>query len=520
MALRFACSLVVAVACAACSSKSTATAPTGNDAGGVDSGIADSDAPSSDAATIESGTDVDATSPFAPGVAGTIAFSPPAILLDNPTTMGGSTAPESATFTLTVTDRDGGVVTPTASTPIQIDVYGPSVVSPSTTLVTSSAPVSFTYDGRYFAGGMTINASMPSVAGGSNVGTAQLLPKNADCSLQSTSIQLPLHCAESPCTAAQTIESGLDVTASIGGGATHVFEVDTGSLGVVLPATELGPQAVGPGPAGVKFYDSDGYEFFGNYYLSPVAFTDANGASHTTIPILVLATTSTACHAGYPSCTPPANTIHLLGVGFDRNGTEAGDLFSGPTVNPFLQLGEEVGANTVSAGYVLSAGSSRVGSSVVLGVTSAIEAPFATYPLSPNGTTPGDWSAAAGCFGFPSLGADVYCGEMLVDVGYGGMFLELPMADRPASFANVDPPSGTIMNIVAPAATATPAIAYSFTYNPSATPSDGAAPASIAWSGTTATFVNTGRHLLAASDYLVDTTCGVVGFAPSDATSR
>jgi hypothetical protein len=118
------------------------------------------------------------------------------------------------------------------------------------------------------------------------------------------------------------------------------------------------------------------------------------------------------------------------------------------------------------------------------------------------------------------VGASLFCGELLVDVGYGGMFLELPTAERPAAFASVDPPSGTMMSIVAPAATGTPALSYSFTYDPSAPPSDGAAPASIAWSGTAATFVNTGRHLLAASDYLVDTTCGLVGFAPSDATTR
>jgi hypothetical protein len=161
-----------------------------------------------------------------------------------------------------------------------------------------------------------------------------------------------------------------------------------------------------------------------------------------------------------------------------------------------------------------------VGSFAILGVTPAIEAPFATYPLAPNATVPGDWSAAAGCFGFPSFGANVFCGEMLVDVGYGGMFLELPTAERPASFASVDPPSGTMVSIVAPASAATPALSYAFTYAPSATPSDGPAPASIAWSGTTATFVNTGRHLLSASDYLVDTTCGVVGFASSDATTH
>jgi hypothetical protein len=506
---------MAAVACAACGSKSGATTSGGDDAGAFDSGTSPADA-----AVTPPGTPVDASSPFAPGVAGTIAFSPPAILLDNPTTTAGTTAPETATFVLTVTDRDGGVITPTPSSPIQLDIYGPSVVSPATTTVTSNAPVTFTYDGHYFAGGMTINASTPSVGGGSNLGTAQLLPKNAACSLAAEAIDLPLRCTQTPCTGAQAIESGLDVTAALGGGASHVFEIDTGSLGVVVPATELGPQAIGPGPAGVKFYDSDGYEFFGNYYLSPITFTDASGAAHTTIPIVVLGTTSTGCHAGYPSCTPPANTIHLLGVGFDRNGSEAGDLFSGPTANPFLQLEEEVSTNAISAGYVLSAGSTRVGSFAVLGVTASLEAMFATYPLEPSAAVSGDWNAATGCFGFPSFAANVFCGEMLVDVGFGGMFLELPTADRPASFANIDPPSGTMMSIVAPAATGTPALAYAFTYAPSATPSAGAAPASIAWSGTSATFVNTGRHLLSAADYLVDATCGVVGFAPSDAATR
>jgi hypothetical protein len=513
----------VAVSCAGCASKGSASDSNAVDAGTLDGGsvdAGDANVGSPEGSTPTAATPVDASSPFALGVPGTIAFSPPDFLLDNPASAGATTVPQTATFTLTVTDRDGGVVTPTPSTPIELDVYGPSVVSPTTTTVTSNAPVTFTYDGGYFSGGMTINASMPSVGGGRNLGTAQLVPKNASCAIATGSVALPLHCAQSPCTGAQAIESGLDVAAAIGGGASHVFEIDTGSLGVVVPASELGPQAIGPGPAGVKFYDSDGYEFFGDYYLSPVTFADASGAAHTTVPILVLGTTSTSCHSGYPSCTPPANTIHLLGVGFDRNGTEAGDLFNGPTANPFLQLEEEVVTNAIRAGYVLSAGSTRVGSLAVLGVTTALEGAFSTYPLTANGMVPGDWIGAAACFGFPSFGTDLHCGQMLVDVGYGGMFLELPTADRPASFASVDPPSGTMMTIVAPASAGTPALSYSFTYTASAPASSGAAPTSIAWSGTTATFVNTGRHLLSAADYLVDTTCGVVGFAPSDAASH
>ena len=44
-----------------------------------------------------------------------------------------------------------------------------------------------------------------------------------------------------PFTAASDLTSGLRLYAAIGGGPPHVFEVDTGSVGVLVPRNRLGP---------------------------------------------------------------------------------------------------------------------------------------------------------------------------------------------------------------------------------------------------------------------------------------
>jgi len=78
--------------------------------------------------------------------------------------------------------------------------------------------------------------------------------------------------------------NGLTLGAAIGydnavSGDLKDFTVDTGSLGAIVPVGDLGPDAIGPGGPGVKFYDSSGNTFTGNYYLAPVSFAVKAGNS-------------------------------------------------------------------------------------------------------------------------------------------------------------------------------------------------------------------------------------------------
>jgi hypothetical protein len=91
------------------------------------------------------------------------------------------------------------------------------------------------------------------------------LPKNRlDCVYGMESVTIPFDCSGQPDPACAdcNVTNGLKLFAAVGynsptGRNLTDFTVDTGSLGVVIPAKELGPDA-GPTGPGVKFYDSSG----------------------------------------------------------------------------------------------------------------------------------------------------------------------------------------------------------------------------------------------------------------------
>jgi hypothetical protein len=210
-------------------------------------------------------------------------------------------------------------------------------------------------------------------------------------------------------------------------------------------------------------------------------------------------------------CTPPAANLHYLGVGFDRNSTGSEDEFDSPADNAFLQLTDEYNGTDINQGYILSA------DAVTLGITSADSAGFTPVYLKPNKTTPGDWAAENGCYSFTSLkGRPRFCGTLLIDVGIGEMFIDLPFADRPKGSydTNNEVPSGLGMRILA-GAVDDPAMSYDFTTVQQGTDPVGAAPTYVRWinvSKKSKTFVNTGRRPLLSFDYLYSGRCGEVAF--------
>ncbi len=437
----------------------------------------------------------------------------PNVALNNPAAESAAAAP-AQTFTLTFTayDSTGKPITPSSSNPLTVNIYGdfPSpnnVVTPdSTTITSANTTASFTYNGYYFPNILSVEAYIkdPAVPNGYALGSATITHANrVECAASTVSYPLDL---------LSSAPNTLDVQAAVGYGSSPKlarFTIDTGSLGVVVPAAELGPDAIGPGAAGLVFYSSSKFTFYGNMYLAPVSIMTESGVVQTN-PIQVLAITSSRCDK--PGCTPPPPNLHYLGVGFDRNDPVVGDLFHSPAENAFLNVTDASGGTDIAQGYVLT-GNTTAGAA--LGIAAATLANFDTVDLMTSAMQWGDWLTPHGCFGFPALpGAPQFCGTVLLDVGISAMFLDLAPSLRPAEAVDnrVTPPSvpvNTKVNILAGDDPNAPAMAYSFYYNP-ASPS-GPAPTEIEWAAGSA-FVNTGRNPLQWFDYLYDSQCGKTGY--------
>lgn len=458
---------------------------------------------------------------------GEVAFSPSVVRLDNPRTKGTTSSPQAFSIDVVAYDAAGGVIEPSADNPLLVEVHGapPGAITPQSVALTSGSTVQFAYDGSYFPNPITLTASIDhattsstarvaqATSAAKSLGRSQILHANPiDCTYGTTSYTLPLLCRNGGSSADcvdETMQDGLVIEAAVGTGVPFKsFVIDTGSLGVMVPLSDLGEGAMGPGAPGVKFYDSSGRTYAGNYYLAPVQFRLADGTIVSTPAIKVLAITDAYCAKGYPQCEadPPTPTLRYLGVGFDRAPTAEDDGLDLPADNPFLQVAAGDPPSDVSPGYVLTT------TSVTVGITST--AGFDTVALSPSTTIAGDWDSAPGCFAFPNLAQpNQFCGHLLLDVGIRDMFLALEKSQRPA--AAVDHatslptvPNGTHMQIVAGSPDA-PAASYEYVLSPQAS---GPAPTVATWIESSNTFVNTGRRPLLAFDYLYDARCGNVGF--------
>ena len=447
-----------------------------------------------------------------------VTFSPVATSVNNPT---GSTAnaPQQFTINMTMCDSQGNTLVPSVNNPIHINVYGApdGVISPSVT-TSSTGSVTFTYNGHAFPNNISINAWISdSTNHGAALGVTQVLHKNTPaCTYGTTSYQVPL---------VSTLPDGLEIQADVGydtGDSTSTFKdytIDTGSLGVVVPISELpkNGNVIGPGAPGVKYYDSSGNTYSGYYYLAPVRVKLASGAVKTQ-PIMVLGINKAYCTGPTSrSCysQPPSPTLHYMGVGFNRNSTTAGDLFDSPADNAFLHLTNvDFNGTDITPGYYLTPGDPSP-TGLVLGITSTTG--YDVVNLSPNTAVPGDFLPQAGCFSFPDSSSPTpFCGTALLDVGIDYMFIDLPKAQWPAGThdANDLVPAGVTMHI-SMGDQSSPAMHYNFNAVQSDPPSATATPSKVQWIDTTSTgmkFVNTGRRPLYIYNYLYNGQCGQVGF--------
>ena len=497
------------------------------------------------------------SNPAAPSNDQTIAVQSSAEL-DNPTAANTSTTAQHLTLSFTIYNGTGKTIVPSVAQPMTVAIYDApagsvtttppaSGSSPLTLSVTSGSTVSLSYDGSYLSRPLTVMAITTlytvnpcTLTNKKAIGSITLSLEHVPTALGTASFSTPTRCPTgttgSACAAKNVDTNGFSLLASVGYGASVPTSsapiqdatsaelvpdtVDTGSIGTVVPAAKLGPDAVGPGPTAMKYYDSSGNEFIGFTYLAPVTLSMGSSQAET-IPIRVLAVVTSGCHTG-KSCKhpPPFANFFYLGVGFDRSGTVVNAPFASPRDNAFLSV-EPSSGQTLSQGYLLS------GASITVGVTASNTTGFTTEPLSTSSTTPGDWLGAPACVSFPTTAHPSptgVCGDMLLDVGIPQMYItftapaDVPAVVRHGLVAN------QMISFASPSATA-PVLGYTFSSGPlphgAAPPTMGMNPSSVGLSsgsgstgGTDRVFINTGRHILFDNDYLYDAQLGQTGFFP------
>jgi hypothetical protein len=291
-----------------------------------------------------------------------------------------------------------------------------------------------------------------------------------------------------PFTPASGLTSGLHFYAAVGGGAPHLFEIDTGSVGVVVPRQSLGPAYQNfDRSLDVKLeYVSSGKVYWGQWVevriILGVPETWDGDGDYPMAHVEVFAVDRPADFDG-----------GILGIGFAIGGLADG----GPARNPLLHLTYQ--RKNLWRGYII-----RI-QGLEAGLTSANTDGFAFVELQRNAGG-GEWMQPTGTLGLPNdFGVDL---PVLVDTGVPEMLLWLSPADRPPGSANDSKLSaGVAVTITAPPAPKAPALHYSFVIGDA---SDPAAPSAVEWRNGTG--INTGRHILATADYLYDAVRGRVGF--------
>ena len=293
-----------------------------------------------------------------------------------------------------------------------------------------------------------------------------------------------------PFTSNSSLKTGFHLYAALGGGSPHLFEVDTGSVGVLVPRKVLGPSYQDFDPAqDIQFqYSSSGKVYSGQWVSLPVVLgvpVDWDGTGdYPTALVEVFAVDQPMQFDG-----------GMLGIGFAIGGTADG----GPLRNPLLRLNFQ--GTALSAGYIVRT------TSIEVGLTSTNLAGFAFIGLERNAAGT-DWAQPLGSLGLP--GGILVKLPVLIDTGVGSMLLWLDVSDRPPSLAKYTQfPAGIAVSIAAPPADggAEPALQYSFVTGEASQP---IAPAQVEWRNGHG--INTGRSVLAGFDYLYDAVGGRIGF--------
>lgn len=290
----------------------------------------------------------------------------------------------------------------------------------------------------------------------------------------------------------------LSVRISVNGGPPIRVQVDTGSTGVILGASDV-PEIAPDAPAGSITYSSSGVELLGVWTPVTLTFPDAKDehGNVATAQVPVLAVHERKVHEGAVNSgiKPMVNPkIYMLGIGNGRGKEPKQDR------NPWVNL-REMQAGTMRRGYTIT----REG--ITLGLAGEkVGTGYLFEKLKERtGTTPAasgtakDWESSQGWVVVG--GVKTTASGMLLDTGLTNMMFQGP------DFEKGDVEDGTEVGV----SLLSGRLDYRFKVGDKANP---ATPRRVSWVRTTKPLINTGLRALALYDYLYDADGGYFGLRP------
>ena len=204
------------------------------------------------------------------------------------------------------------------------------------------------------------------------------------------------------------------VAVSVGGGAQTQVLLDTGSNGLRLNSTSVGPD-VTVSDITITYGYGSGLQLEGRLAYASVTFTEAvtpDGAALTTAaPIAIQYVTHCNGSTDLTACHWPTGTTGIMGVGYENLGTGANDL----PFNPLAQL-----PGNFASGFIVQ-GWNTADAVLTVGLTAENTAGFIFEPLDPStsssppaGTKAWNTTVAT-CF--QVNGATPICDKALLDTG-------------------------------------------------------------------------------------------------------
>jgi hypothetical protein len=298
--------------------------------------------------------------------------------------------------------------------------------------------------------------------------------------------------------------NGMHVRVSLDGGPPTTFQVDTGSVGIIVGADEV-PHVAPDAPEGSITYSSSGISLVGVWTPVTVTFVDSkdeHGRPATAVvPVLAakerkVAPGAVNTGAAKPTLNPK---VHMFGVGFGR-GKEAH-----PERNPFVNL-KEMRAGTMRRGYAITRDGYTLGLSAAGVGDGYLFQKLKERPVAPEVAklSPGlkDWETARGSVTVNGVrGPDA---AVLLDTGLTNMMIgKVEAAPEP------EVPAGTPVSVHLMGGR----LNYTFKVGDARDP---VAPRRVTWvKRTDAATLNTGLRALAIYDYLYDADGGYLGLRPT-----
>lgn len=264
------------------------------------------------------------------------------------------------------------------------------------------------------------------------------------------------------------------------------FTMDTGSVGIVLLASQLPANAKQEAPGPIK-YTSTGVQWSGFWTTQPVQFMDGNGKVLATASVQVFAAQTPSCIGSGPNaCNLKKITQpHMMGIGFGRP-----DPYASPSRNPAIHVN-----GVAEQAYRIDQNGMTLGAPLA-----SLPASCAQQPLKPNAKWPGDWMTPTGTLG---VGGPATPANILLDTGITDMLLGVSGKPNTGSLN-----AGTAITVGFLGGK------LPLSYTVSATPAAGT-PTAYKWIDYFGTnFVNTGITPLIRFVYYFNSTKGVVALCP------